>query len=72
MSVRSGQPGINGNEYSLLPLSLPSIKEQVKIVNLLTSITSAIYNHGGELELLKKQKKGLMQKLLTGEIRTKR
>ena len=71
MSVRSGQPGINGNEYSLLPLSLPTIKEQDKIVDLLSSLTITIHSHLNELELLKKQKKGLMQKLLTGVIRVK-
>ena len=30
-SMRSGQPGINGNEYEQLPLSLPTIPEQTAI-----------------------------------------
>ena len=42
MSVRSGQPGINSNEYKKLPLFLPSIDEQNKISNFLNKIDEKI------------------------------
>ncbi len=42
MSVRSGQPGINSNEYKKLPIILPSLDEQNEISNFLTSIDKKI------------------------------
>lgn len=35
MSVRSGQPGINSEEYAKLPLVLPNKLEQQKIAEFL-------------------------------------
>ena len=69
MSVRSGQPGINSNEYKKLPLYLPSFDEQRKISNFLENIDKKI-----EL-LVKKQdsylnfKKYLMQQIFTQKLR---
>lgn len=48
-----------------------SIKEQKKIAEILETLTREIELHKDEVELLKKQKKGLMQKLLTGKVRVK-
>lgn len=64
ISARSGQPGINGTEYSLMPLSLPpSIDEQQKIANCLSSLDEQIAAQSKKIEALKAHKKGLMQRL---------
>lgn len=63
-SVRGGQPGINGNQYSELPLQLPPLlKEQQKIADFLSSIDDLIAFHSQKLTALKNYKKGLMQQL---------
>ena len=63
-SARSGQPGINGNEYSTLPLPLPpSVVEQQKISNCLSSVDELIVVQSHKIDTLKSHKKGLMQKL---------
>ncbi len=63
-SARSGQPGINGNEYASLPIQLPpNIKEQQKISSCLSSLDDLITAQTQKLETLKTHKKGLMQQL---------
>jgi type I restriction enzyme, S subunit len=52
-------------------VSIPSIAEQKKIAVVLNGIDKEIELLGKKLEYLKTQKKGLMQKLLTGKIRVK-
>jgi len=42
MSMRSGQPGINGNEYRELPISLPSIDEQAAIASMLSDMDTEL------------------------------
>lgn len=68
-SMRSGQPGINGNEYGSLLVPLPKIDEQNAIANALSDVDALI----SELEKLiaKKQaiKTATMQQLLTGRTR---
>ncbi|MEY1272786.1 restriction endonuclease subunit S [Proteus mirabilis] len=68
-SMRSGQPGINGNEYGSLFVPLPKIDEQTAIANALSDVDALIR----ELEKLiaKKQaiKTATMQQLLTGRTR---
>lgn len=64
ISARSGQPGINGTEYSSMPISLPpTLKEQQKIASCLSSLDEVIAAHSQKLALLKDHKKGLMQNL---------
>lgn len=63
-STRSGQPGINGNEYSLLPVPMPMFKEeQHKIADCLSSLDKLIAAQSDKIVALKAQKKGLMQGL---------
>jgi type I restriction enzyme S subunit len=50
---------------------LPSLAEQRRIAEVLNAIDREIDLLRRELEALKQQKKGLMQKLLTGEVRVK-
>lgn len=54
-----------------LRFKLPSSKEQLKIAELLNASDHEIDLLRKQLEALKQQKKGLMQKLLTGEVRVK-
>lgn len=42
MSMRSGQPGINAEEYKLLPIALPSFEEQSEIAFFLSKIDERI------------------------------
>lgn len=63
-SARSGQPGINGNEYALLPIPLPpTFPEQLKIADCLSSLDGLISAQSQKIEALKTHKKGLMQNL---------
>jgi type I restriction enzyme S subunit len=67
-SMRSGQPGINGNEYASLPIPLPkSLPEQQKIASCLSSLDGLITAENQKLEALKAHKKGLMQQLFPAE-----
>jgi len=71
MSQRSGQPGINSEEYQLFTFPLPPLPEQQAIANVLTTADREIELLKKELEQHKQIKKYLMQKLLTGKIRVK-
>ncbi len=64
VSVRSGQPGINGTQYANMPIYLPSkIKEQKKIASCLSSLDELLTTHKDKLQALKDHKKGLLQNL---------
>ena len=58
-------------EFSKIRVPLPPKKEQHAIVNVLKVINNDITLIEAKLKALEKQKRGLMQKLLTGEIRVK-
>lgn len=70
-SQRSGQPGVNAQEYAEYTFLVPDYTEQKKIGGFLRQIDNLITLHQRELEEMKKQKKALMQLLLTGIVRTK-
>ncbi|MBP8976554.1 MAG: restriction endonuclease subunit S, partial [Bacteroidetes bacterium] len=53
------------------PICLPCLEEQRKIADLIMKIDREITIYSQQLEMFARQKKGLMQKLLTGEIRVK-
>ena len=65
MSTRSGQPGINSNEYSSFIIQLPPLEEQEKIASILSTVDEQIDNVDALIEKNKELKKGLMQTLLT-------
>ena len=69
MSMRSGQPGINGNEYSQLPLLLPPLPEQQAIAHILSDMDIEIEGLEQKRNKYKSLKQGMMQQLLTGRIR---
>ncbi len=62
---------LNKKDFLNLKIALPEIKEQEQIGNILNTSLREISLLQKKLELLKKQKRGLMQKLLTGEWRVK-
>lgn len=69
MSVRSGQPGINSNEYKKLPIILPSLDEQNKISNFLTSIDKKIDLLERKHQFYQEFKKFLMQQIFTQKLK---
>lgn len=71
MSMRSGQPGVNAEEYKNLPILVPTLPEQNAITEVLFATDEEISLLKQQLENYKKQKQGLMQKLLTGQWRVK-
>lgn len=71
MSMRSGQPGVNAEEYKNLPILVPTLPEQNAITEVLFATDEEISLLKQQLENYKKQKQGLMQKLLIGQWRVK-
>ncbi|MBV5278866.1 MAG: restriction endonuclease subunit S [Campylobacteraceae bacterium] len=68
-SARTGQPGINANEYASIKLTLPLIEEQKEISKILTTQDKKIQTEETNLAKLKELKKGLMNDLLSGKER---
>lgn len=62
-SMRSGQPGINGTEYASLPVPIPSLPEQQKIADCLSSLDEQMESQEKKIAALKEHKKGMMQQL---------
>lgn len=69
ISVRSGQPGINGEEYSTYLLPLPPRPEQAAIAGALSDVDNLISSLQQLIEKKRAIKKGAMQELLTGKKR---
>ncbi len=67
--MRSGQPGINGKEYSQLPLPIPSISEQREISITLFEIDYLIKNLDKIIAKKRDIQQAVMQQLLTGQRR---
>ena len=59
------------NNFSQIKVVIPLIKEQRLIAQVLSTADNEINHLEKKLKALEKQKRGLMQKLLTGEIRVK-
>ncbi len=60
-----------GEHIKSVRVLVPSVQEQHAIADILTKADTEIELLNKKLDVLKEQKKGLMQKLLTGEIRVK-
>ena len=65
----SVRESLNFNDMKTISIKLPNLKEQQKIVEVLTACDDEINLLNLKLENLKKQKQGLMQKLLSGKVR---
>jgi len=66
-SQRSGQPGINGKEYSSLKLSIPPIDEQNEIAQRIYSLDNKLHSEEALLNKYQSIKHGLMGDLLSGK-----
>ena len=71
MSMRSGQPGINAEEYGSFKIKFPKLNEQIKISNFLENIDCRIEGLEKMLHLQKKYKQGIMQHIFNQTIRFK-
>lgn len=68
----SGLPSLSKSTIEQIKIKLPtSIEEQIKVAAFLSSADREIKQLQNQLTKLQEQKKGLMQKLLTGEVRVK-
>ena len=67
----TAQLGLSRRTIENLKIKLPNLKEQQKIAEVLTACDDEINLLNLKLENLKKQKQGLMQKLLSGKVRVK-
>lgn len=67
--TQGGQPNLSGGIIKRVKIKIPGLKEQQKIAELLTSADNEITKLIQQLQRLKTQKQGLMQQLLTGNIR---
>ena len=61
MSARSGQPGINSQEYSSFPVFITSLREEDKISALLSLIDKRIATQNKVIEDLKKLKSAIIE-----------
>lgn len=62
-SMRSGQPGINANEYSEFGIQIPCLQEQQKIASLFTELDNLIQSAEKELEGYRELKQCMLQKM---------
>lgn len=71
IATGTGSKRIQPKELLEIKIKVPNIDEQKKIVEILSLVDKEIELLQKELEALKLQKKGLMRRLLTGEVRLK-
>ena len=62
-SQRSGQPGVNAQEYASFKLLLPKFEEQEQIADLFTNLDNLITLHQRKYDALKTMKKTLLSKM---------
>ena len=69
MSIRSGQPGINGQEYFTFRIPLPHLSEQRAIAEALADVDGLLVALEALIAKKRAVKQATMQQLLTGKIR---
>ena len=62
-STRSGQPGINAEQYKSYNVFIPCLEEQTKIADFLSAFDRKLNNQKAQLEHWKQIKKGLLQQM---------
>ena len=65
MSARSGQPGINSQEYSSFPIYITSIEEENKIAKLLSLLDERIATQNKIIDKLQSLIKGISSRIFT-------
>lgn len=68
-SQRSGQPGVNAQEYGEYSFLVPNLTEQEKVGNFLHQIDTLITLHQRKCEMIRRQRMVLQQYLLNGIVR---
>ena len=71
MTSGTKMPRSDWNLISLFEVIIPSISEQKQIAFTLSNLDKEIEKHQNQNKILKEQKKGLMQQLLTGKTRVR-
>jgi len=71
LQTGSNYPAVNDSDVFNQVVPLPTLEEQQRIASVLNACDQEIEILEYKLEAFKNQKKGLMQKLLTGKIRVK-
>lgn len=66
-----GNPKLMNGVFAIIPLILPNIEIQNKVADILSTADDEFNLLNQKLEALKEQKNGLMQQLLTGQVRVK-
>lgn len=66
-SQRSGQPGVNAQEYSRFSLNIPSLSEQKVIGDFVEKLDSLISKHQHKLDKLKNLKKAYLSEMFPAE-----
>ena len=69
MSTRSGQPGINGQEYAMFQIPLPPLSEQRAIAKALSDVDGLLAALEALIAKKRAIKQAAMQQLLTGKTR---
>ena len=62
-SQRSGQPGVNAQEYGNFEISVPTLEEQQQIGTFFSQLDTLLTLHQRKCEVLKKFKKSMLQKM---------
>jgi type I restriction enzyme S subunit len=71
MSMRSGQPGVNAEEFKEFKFNFPTFPEQTKIANFFTAVDEKIAQLTQKGDLLARYKKGVMQQIFSQQLRFK-
>jgi type I restriction enzyme S subunit len=71
LKVRSAQPHLNSSQVEETPIPLPSLPEQQKIAEILSTVDKRLESFRNRKEKLHRVKRGLMNDLLTGQKRVK-
>lgn len=71
LSIGTTRTRISRKALEKIDIIVPQIEEQQQIAAVLQSCDKEIYLYDKKLEVLQQQKRGLMQRLLTGEVRVK-
>lgn len=69
LSQGSTFTAVNGNDIKNIKLSYPPLEEQKEIAEILSTVDNKLENLKEKKQSFEELKKGLMQKLLTGEVR---